>query len=172
MTSSVSLPELGAAQRESRLRVGGRGGGNGRDAAQACGGVDWRAREPSGKGAAVTTGAQRERQHSQTSPYPGNAYALHPAPSLCGTLAALGAAARHPRARGCAQPLCLWCSCQAQLPPPKSPISLPSTLQERLRFKWERSRADFPGIERKTIFQVDDQTRYKYDTLLGRMPVD
>ena len=70
MTSSVSLPELGAAQRESRLRVGGRGGGNGRDAAQACGGIDFRPSEPSGKGAAVLNSAQREWQHGQTSPCP------------------------------------------------------------------------------------------------------
>ena len=55
---------------------------------------------------------------------------------------------------------------------PKSPISLPLTLQERLRFKWDRAQADFPGIERKTIFQVDDQTRYRYDTMLGKVPVD
>lgn len=33
-------------------------------------------------------------------------------------------------------------------------------------------RTEFPGNERKTIFQVDDQTRYKYDTLLGRIPID
>ena len=109
MTSSVSLPELspsppklGALEHESRVRVGGRGGGHGREAARACGGLDWRASEPSGKGAAVLNGLYEARQ----------------------------------------------------------------------RFKWERNRTDFPGNERKTIFQVDDQTRYKYDTLMGRIPID
>ena len=79
-----------------------RGGGQGREAARACGGLDWRASEPSGKGAAVLNGLYEARQ----------------------------------------------------------------------RFKWERNRTEFPGNERKTIFQVDDQTRYKYDTLMGRMPID
>ena len=108
MTSSVSLPELGAAQRESRLRVGGRGGGNGRDAAKACGGIDFRPSEPSGKGAAVLNSAQREREHGQTSPCPGSAHAL-----LCslrlrcaGLVAALGGLAPLGREAGlrCAQP--------------------------------------------------------------------